>query len=393
MYTTKIGENSGLFVIRRNMMEPMEDASTVERILMNEAREKGIPINGSLELLPLCNMNCDMCYVRLSKEEMNRLGKMRSLEEWLSVAKQMQQAGVLFLLLTGGEPLLYPYFKELFIALKKMGMILTINTNGTLIDEKWASFFKEYKPRRINITLYGADKKTYQELCHYPEGYDRTIQAIRLLRANDIDVKVGYSVTKANLASFKQVLSLEKELDVPIRADTYMMPSTRERNKPYAFQARLDPITAARARVEALKIEMGEQLFRQYVQKSLFEVENILPGEGTNHPKCHAGSCSFTINWQGNMHPCVVLDTPSINVFEVGFDAAWQVMMDKTKQIVLSDQCHQCSLRPICRTCQASALLETGSYEGTPEYMCEYSKETLRLLREEYEHGKNFSDR
>ena len=36
-----------------------------------------------------------------------------------------------------------------------MGMILTINTNGTLIDETWADFFAQHPPRRINITLYG----------------------------------------------------------------------------------------------------------------------------------------------------------------------------------------------------------------------------------------------
>ena len=42
-----------------------------------------------------------------------------------------------------------------------MGMILTINTNGTLLGESWADFFAEYRPRRINITLYGADAASY----------------------------------------------------------------------------------------------------------------------------------------------------------------------------------------------------------------------------------------
>lgn len=41
-------------------MNTLEDASTVERMLMDNASKKGIPINGSLELLLLCNMNCDM---------------------------------------------------------------------------------------------------------------------------------------------------------------------------------------------------------------------------------------------------------------------------------------------------------------------------------------------
>ena len=102
-------------------MEPMADASTVERMLLNQARMKHIPMNGSIELLPLCNLNCKMCYVRLSREEMEAQGRIRSVEEWMTVAREMKKAGVLFLLLTGGEPLLYPGFKELFVELKKTG--------------------------------------------------------------------------------------------------------------------------------------------------------------------------------------------------------------------------------------------------------------------------------
>ena len=41
----------------------------------------------------------------------------------------------------GGEPLLVPGFKELYLALKAEGMVLTLNTNGTLLDEPWADLF------------------------------------------------------------------------------------------------------------------------------------------------------------------------------------------------------------------------------------------------------------
>lgn len=116
---------------------------TYEKYLIEKAVLKHIPLNASLELLPLCNMNCDMCYVRLSKEEMENLGRLRTADEWLTLAKQMQEAGTLFILLTGGEPLLYPEFKKVYMGLRKMGMILTVNTNGTLINEKWADFLRK----------------------------------------------------------------------------------------------------------------------------------------------------------------------------------------------------------------------------------------------------------
>ena len=130
-------------------MEHLEGATTAERALIERASEQRLPINGSIELLPLCNMNCGMCYVRLSREEMERQGRLRTAEEWLSVARQLKDAGTLFLLLTGGEPLIYPAFKQLYTALRALGFLITINTNGTLIDEDWAAFFGQHKPRRL----------------------------------------------------------------------------------------------------------------------------------------------------------------------------------------------------------------------------------------------------
>lgn len=151
-------------------MELMEDGTTIEQQMFAMATEKKVPLYGVLELLPLCNLNCDMCYVRMSREEMEQVGRLRTIEEWTKTAEDMMKAGTLFVLLTGGEPLLYPHFRELYQKLRELGMIITINTNGTLIDEAWADFFAENKPRRINITLYGASNETYERLCHYPGG-------------------------------------------------------------------------------------------------------------------------------------------------------------------------------------------------------------------------------
>ncbi len=378
-------------------MEPLEGATTVERMLLDQARRTRTPANGSIELLPLCNMNCDMCYVRLSWEEMEAKGRLRTADEWLEIGRQMKDAGVLFLLLTGGEPFLYPDFRRLYLELRKMGMIITINTNGTLMDEDLAEFFGKYKPRRVNITLYGTDEETYDKLCHYPGGYEKTLRGIRLLREQGVDVKVGGSLARANRDDLDKLLDIGEALDIPVRVDTYMMPATRERDLPYNMQSRLNPEEAARARIHALKREMGPELFPQYVRQSVERADHPEPAEAKpGHMSCMAGQCSFTINWQGEMRPCVILTEPAISVFEVGFKAAWKYIVEETHKILLNEKCSTCHMRHLCRTCAASALLETGSYDGVPDYMCRYAGESLRILREEWEkiqHGQTISDR
>ena len=373
------------FILGGVFMDPIQGATTLERRLVHKAKQSTVPIYGSIELLPLCNMNCDMCYVRLSPSEMEAQGKLRSLDEWLHVAEEMKDAGTLFLLLTGGEPLLYSEFNQLYLKLKDMGFVITINTNGTLIDEAWADFFGEHKPRRINITLYGANDQAYRELCHYPGGFDKVMYAVKLLKEREVDVKLSSSLTRANQNDMARIIDLGEELGIPVRVDTYMMPAVRERNRPYDEQSRLDPVSAARVRIQALKQEMGKELFEEYARKIVFEVEHILPEDGPGKVHCLAGNCSFTINWQGYLRPCVVMGEPSVSVFEEGFEKAWQKVSDAVSEIRTSSVCNACKYRPICRTCCASALLEEGSYDAVPEYMCAYAKESYRLIEIEYQ--------
>ena len=378
-------------------MEPLEGATTVERMLLEQAKRTHTPANGSIELLPLCNMNCDMCYVRLSREEMEEKGRLRTADEWLEIGRQMKEAGVLFLLLTGGEPFLYPEFRRLYLELRRMGMIITINTNGTLIDEDLAEFFGKYKPRRVNITLYGADEETYTNLCHYPGGYEKTLRGIRLLRKRGVDVKVSSSLARSNKGDLDRLLDVGGALDIPVWVDTYMMPATREKNLPYNKQVRLEPEEAARTGIHAMERALGTELFPQYVRQSVERADHPEPAESKpGHMSCMAGQCSFTINWQGEMRPCVILTEPAISVFEVGFKAAWKYIVEETHKILLNEKCSTCHMRHLCRTCAASALLETGSYDGVPDYMCRYAGESLRILREEWEkiqHGQTISDR
>lgn len=368
-----------------NELSDFSDFSNVELSLLQHACSNGIPINGSLELLPLCNMDCAMCYVRLDHKAMEQAGRLRTVDEWLKLAGQMRSAGVLFLLLTGGEPLLYPDFQTLYLELKKMGMILTVNTNGTLIDQTWAQFFGQHKPRRVNVSVYGSSNETYQALCHYPDGYDRTIRAIHLLRENGVDVKINCSVTRINKRDIDQILDICASLCVPIHIDSYMYPATRERTMDYPVQSRLAPEEAAEIWHKSLKAEMDEsqyRLYREHLLKQINQRQQAAEDEtaGTMAMECMAGSCSFTVSWQGFMRPCVMLEAPSLPVFSSSFGECWNRLKQETAQISLCPDCAACAYRPLCHVCAANAFHESGSYRGKSEYLCKLAAECCRQL-------------
>ena len=367
-------------------MRDIEKKITLERAMIRRAAAVQRPINGSLELLPLCNMNCDMCYIRLSRTEMEQIGRLHTADEWIRLGEEMAQAGVLFLLLTGGEPLLFPDFRRLYLELRQRGMILTVNTNGTLLDEEWADFFGENKPRRINITLYGADDEAYRKLCHYPGGFEKALNAIRLLRERGVDVKINGSVTKENYKDMAAIYRIGQEMDVPVHIDTYMLPGIHESDKSFDEQSRLNPEDAAGAEIEVMKYELGQENFQQYACATLSRLED----EDAVYPagvSCMAGNCSFTVNWQGELRPCVSLSEPAVRVFETGFETAWGEVSRRTKVFRLNQKCTTCRLRAVCKTCVASAQLETGEYDGVPEYLCRYAKEYARRIKEKAKYG------
>lgn len=361
-------------------MESLEYQISVEQFLYDKATLNFIPINAIFELTPLCNMNCDMCFVRLNSDDMKQTGCIRRPKEWIALAREMREAGTLFVLLTGGEPLLYQGFKEVYVALKKMGMIITLNTNGTLIDEKWADFFEKYPPRRINITLYGKNEYTYKTLCHYSGGFKKTIRAIKLLQERKIDIKINGSITPGNVEDLESLLSMVDKMGVFWKFDTYMYPASRERSNKFNQDSRLDPKEAASARVKIMKKRAGDKKFLDYAS-DFVKKGNAELGEYVCAPiKCRAGRSSFIVNWQGKMRPCVMMTTPEEQVFEIGFQSAWEKIVQEVSKIRLSAKCSACKRREICQTCAACALLETGSYSGVPEYMCKYTEETLCLL-------------
>lgn len=350
-----------------------------ERMLIARAYQEKMPLSGSLELTPLCTMDCDMCYVKMKKKEQEREGKILDAKEWLEIAQQLKEAGTLFILLTGGEPLLHPQFKEIYLGLKKLGMIVTLNTNGTLIDEAWADFFFQNPPRRINISLYGGSKETYEQVCHYPQGFERTVRSIRLLKERNIDVKMNGSLIKENERDLEAIVEMAKHLDVAINVDTYMYPVKGRAKKQ---EVRLSPERAAVEKIRFQKMIMEKEAFAGLREETLACMKSEIPDSGSLKMRCQAGASSFAISWKGELSPCVMLkEIGKIPVLALGFQKSWDQITKIREEICLNHECGTCSMKNICQICAASALHEEGDYRKKPEYICRYTKTYLEEIR------------
>ena len=133
------------------------------KYLDTKARIQGVPIHGQFELTPLCNFNCKMCYVHLTKEQMLER-PLLTVDQWEGIIHQAWEAGMIRATLTGGECLTYPGFKDIYLYLQNLGCEVSVLTNGYFIDEEWIDFFQKNKPQEIQITLYGQNEEVYERV-------------------------------------------------------------------------------------------------------------------------------------------------------------------------------------------------------------------------------------
>ena len=375
-------------------MNPLSHLNPIEQSICDKADLNKIPISGNIELLPLCNMDCKMCFAKMTKQEMEAHSPMHNYEEWLSVAKQMSDAGTVFLLLTGGEPFLYPNFKKLYLGLKKMGFVVSINTNGTLINEEIADYLASDPPRRLNITLYGTSNETYAKLCGNPIGFTQVMNAVKILKERNIAIKFNCSATPFNIDEIEDIYKIGHELNIPVETAYYMTPAIRKnniKNKEY----RLSPQRASEVKLLVKYLTYGEDVFKEYVKATLDRYKDLKNTKYEYKPgfTCRAGHSVFWINYDGTMTACSFTKKPQYNIFKKDFISCWNDLISEVSKTYLSKECNDCDLKTLCTRCAASAYAETGKYDGTTEYHCELTKNYLKLLKQKAKEYKLYENK
>ena len=369
-------------------MKHTETEPRLSSYLHSRACRNGTPLAGNFELTPRCNFNCRMCYVHLTAEEQKSRGEELTADEWLAIAEQARSQGMLFLLITGGEPLIRTDFQYILTELKKMGIMISINSNASLIDDDWIEFFRHEPPSRFNITLYGSSNAAYERLCGRPM-FDRVVGNIKSLKDLGIDVKLNASMTPYNIDDMEGIYAIAEELGTPIQMASYMFPPVRRDETLAGSNDRFSFCEAAECSLRWDKLRFSDEEFaaRAKAMKDGIAVDESDVCEGTPGEKmaCRAGRSSFWINWRGVMTPCGMMVRPEFSVPEIGFSEAWERTKAATALIRLPQECVNCRYKHICHACAAMCAAETGAFDKRPEYVCRMSEKTAELTFAEYE--------
>jgi len=335
------------------------------RTIHAAATQRRIPLNGTIELTQRCNLRCVHCYCcpDQAKIEITRSEACRILDE-------LADAGCLWLLLTGGEPLLREDFIDIYNYAKKKGFLITVFSNATLVNERLAGFLREYPPMQMEVSVYGATAPTYEAVTGVPGSFSRCMHGIELLRRQRIPLKLKTTLLNLNAHELDQIKNLARNLALEFRFDSMLHP--RLDGSTESLKVRLSP-------QQVIRLDAQDDAKKQQWQDFWRKFGNV-----DNSDKvfcCAAGKTGFHIDPYARLRVCDMVRMPAYDLRTMSFNQAWQAIEGMISRTGGSDpQCRDCKLFQLCDQCPGWAYLCHGDAVSRVEYLCRIAHERAAML-------------
>jgi radical SAM protein with 4Fe4S-binding SPASM domain len=325
-----------------------------------------VPLQVSIEVTRRCPLECLHCYNNLPMGDMDAKRRELSKEEHFRVLDELVEMGCFWILYTGGEIFARKDFLEIYTYAKKKGFLITLFTNGTIINEQIADYLAEWPPFAIEITLYGRTRETYEALTAIPGSYDRCLRGIKLLKERGLPLKlktVATSINKHEVVAMRHFA--EEELGVEFKMDGQINPRIDCSQSPLAV--RLTP-----EEVVALDLNSPKEVseYRRLAKRDSENPANLTQVDTVYF--CGGGMNSFAVNAYGEIGICVISQQETFSVRLGGVRQVWEGALSRlrSQKRTRVTKCVECRIQSLCGMCPANGELENGDRESPVEFLC-----------------------
>lgn len=324
------------------------------------AKRNSFPLNATFELTPFCNFNCVMCYVHLTKEKAEKQGRLLSADEWIEIARQARDMGTLYVTLTGGEPFLHPEFRKIYSELNKMGFLISILSNGSLIDEEMIDFFREYgMPFMMKLTVYGASDETYRKVCGSSDGFTRMSKTVDLLKNEGVPLKMTSTIVRENAEDLQKIYAFAKEKGVSMQHTVSVTKSSR---------GSVNTVEKSRFALS----DFPDELSLEELEKSKF------PPLESPFAWCASYGKSFWMTWHGHLQMCSFMNLPEI-IYSGNLMSDYARLNSELEKIKNPAECGNCEWQEFCQRCPGILCAESGHPEKTDAGLCDMARKLHEL--------------
>jgi AdoMet-dependent heme synthase len=314
--------------------------------------KKYIPLVVSWNVTRKCNLKCSHCYINATTKELkNEL----STEEAKRLIDQISEVSRPLLILSGGEPLLRSDIYELIRYGTEKGLRMGLGSNGGLLDGKAATKLAEAGIKTVSISIDSHISIQHDEFRGVAGSWDKAINAIKVLRENDVLVQVNTTLTQQNYNQIDEIMSLAEQIGVENFHLFFLVPTGRgAKMADISPQMYEDMIKGTFAKTHKHKLNVRPSCAPQFMR--------IAEGMGLDLRQwirgCIAGMYYCRIYPNGDVTPCPYLPIKLGNIRENSFRDIWlnspvfNALRDPSQ---LKGKCGECNYKKVCGGCRARA--------------------------------------
>jgi radical SAM protein with 4Fe4S-binding SPASM domain len=310
-------------------------------------------------------LRCHFCYVALDPYK----GPYLATAQVFRILDKLEEAGVLWLTLTGGEIFSRRDFPEIYRYARSKGFLVTLFTNATMMNEKLAALFRELPPFAVEVSIYGHTAEVYEATTQIPGSFSRFERGIRLLLEAGVPLKL-----KTSISQFTQDHLTDLHHYADVRGLKFGVDLILDRRHDGGEQPTLYRLTTRKL------LEVGEEIDRLNGRAPtssgslpLPECSEVAPDANADELyRCGAGRVGFFVNALGEASHCVIDRNPVFPMLEMAWSDIWAQMGEWVTQPMPADApCSGCGLRSSCGNCPARSRLATGSPYLKDTYYCD----------------------
>ena len=314
--------------------------------------EKHIPLVISWNVTRKCNLKCAHCYINAAetdcKDELTT-------EEGKRLIDQICQVSHPLLILSGGEPLLREDIYELIQYGTQKGLRMGLGSNGASIDSTVAKKLKEAGIKTVSISIDSSVPENHDEFRGVKGSWEKAINAIKLLKENDVLVQVNTTLTQQNYDEIDEIMTIAEKLGVENFHLFFLVPTGRGKKiediTPTMYEEMIIKTLAKTARHKLnVKPSCAPQFMR--IAKTMnIDMRQWIRG-------CMAGLYYCRIYSNGEVTPCPYLPIKLGNTKEKSFREIWfnAEVFKKIRDLnALKGKCGACEHKSICGGCRARA--------------------------------------
>jgi radical SAM protein with 4Fe4S-binding SPASM domain len=331
-------------------------------------------MNGSFDLTYRCNFRCVHCYGRHLVGQTRSHAAELETTQVVDLLSEAADAGCLMLLMSGGEPLMREDFIQVYTAARRLGMVVSVFSNASLVTQAHIDTFGEYPPEMVEVSVYGATEATYERITGVPGSFRRARLGIDRLLAGGVRVGLKTMILRDNVEEVADIEAFARDLGVRFRLDPLV--TARLDGDPAPLEQRVDP-------QRAVEIELSSGTRRAELSRFFRRQQAAgVPGTGKAGELyyCGAGIASFHIDPHGFMHPCLLSPAIAYNAVAMGFATAWKAVTAAIDDVTWdgAGMCVDCPTIDLCGYCPGVFALEKASPSRPPEYLCQLGEYRLR---------------